>query len=60
MVKTIMVIDDNPDITFSVKKGLEDLSEEYSIICVESGKECLELLQKKQTNTDIQPGHQMI
>lgn len=45
MVKKIMVVDDNPDVIFSVKNGLEALSEDYDIKGVKSGEKCLELLQ---------------
>ena len=44
MAKKIMVIDDNPDVALSVKRGLEDLDKEYNVIGTESGEECLELL----------------
>lgn len=44
--KKIMVVDDNVDVIYSVKVGLESLSKNYEIIGVESGKECLELLEK--------------
>ena len=45
MVKKILVVDDNPDVIFSVKSGLESLTDEYQIIGAESGKKCLELLE---------------
>lgn len=45
MVKKIMIVDDNRDVIFSVKNGLESLSEEYQIIGVESGEKCLEMLE---------------
>ncbi len=45
MVKKIMVVDDNPDVIFSVKSGLETVSDEFRIIGVESGEKCLEFLQ---------------
>ncbi len=45
MVKKILVVDDNPDVIFSVKNGLESLTDEYQIIGAESGKKCLELLE---------------
>ena len=47
--KIIFVVDDEPDVTQSVKWALEYLSpSEYNVICVDNGKDCLELLQKKQ------------
>lgn len=47
--KIIFVVDDEPDVTQSVKWALEYLSpSEYDVICVDNGKECLELLEDKQ------------
>lgn len=40
-----MIVDDNPDVIFSVKNGLETLSEDYDIKGVKSGEKCLELLE---------------
>jgi CheY-like chemotaxis protein len=49
MKKKIFIVDDNPEITLSVKQALEYSNPtEYDVICVESGKKCLELLQAKQ------------
>jgi putative two-component system response regulator len=48
MVKKIFVVDDNPDVIFSVKNGLEALSEDYEIKGANSGEKCIEML---QTNT---------
>ena len=45
MGKKILIVDDNPDVIFSVKNGLESISDEYQIIGVGSGKECLDLLE---------------
>jgi len=45
LVKKVIVVDDNPDVIFSVKNGLEDISPDYQITGVESGEKCLELLQ---------------
>ena len=47
--KIIFVVDDEPDVTQSVKWALEYLNpSEYDIKCVESGKQCLELLEDKK------------
>jgi len=47
--KKIFIVDDNPEITLSVKQALEYSNPtEYDVTCVESGKKCLELLQAKQ------------
>jgi len=49
MKKKIFIVDDNPELTLSVKQALEYSNPtEYDIICVESGKKCLELLQAQQ------------
>ena len=40
-----MVVDDNTDFTYVMKKRLEKLSQEYQVIGVHSGKECFEQLQ---------------
>ena len=46
MKKTIFVVDDDPDITHSVKWVMEYLGpEKYVVICIENGNKCLELLQ---------------
>ena len=48
MIKTIYVVDDSPDISFTVKQGFKDLGAEYNIISVENGEKCLELLNDNQ------------
>ena len=48
MGKTIMVVDDNPDLTFSVKQGLEEIDTNYTVITAASAKECLTLLNNNQ------------
>ncbi|GAG28962.1 unnamed protein product [marine sediment metagenome] len=48
MSKTVMVVDDDPDVTISIKQGLENLDEEIKVLCVESGKQCLEFLGNNQ------------
>ncbi len=40
----IMVVDDNPDLIFSVKEGLSSISKDYEIIGAESGRKCLDML----------------
>jgi len=32
MVKTIMIVDDEPDVRYTVKQGLEKLSQNYRVI----------------------------
>jgi DNA-binding response OmpR family regulator len=43
-MKTILVVDDNPDVISSLKIGLEDTSRIYRIIGAENGRKCLDLL----------------
>ena len=43
--KKVMIVDDNPDILFSVKNGLESMDTDIQIQGVESGEKCLELLE---------------
>jgi len=49
-MKTILVVDDNPDVINSLKIGLEDSTREYRILGAENGQKCLDLL-----NTNITP-----
>lgn len=44
MVKTILVVDDDPGVTHTVKYGLESLDADYKVVHVDSGEKCLELL----------------
>jgi len=37
-----MVVDDDPDIIYSIREGLYT---EYEILCAESGKQCLKILE---------------
>jgi two-component system sensor histidine kinase/response regulator len=43
-MKTIMVVDDEPDQIFTVKNVLESSGGKYEVIGVNSGMQCLELL----------------
>ena len=47
MVKKVLVVDDNPDVIFSVKSGLETYDNNYKIKGVRSGRKCLEFLQNE-------------
>ena len=44
--KVILLVDDNPDLLYSVKKGLESISKGFGVVTVEGGKECLQSLKK--------------
>jgi len=48
MVKTIVVVDDEPSVIYTVKHGLEGSENEYRVIGVDRGQKCLELLENKQ------------
>ena len=44
--KIVMLVDDNLDLLYSVKKGLESISKDVEVVTVESGRKCLQLLNK--------------
>ncbi len=46
--KVIMVVDDNPDLIYSVREGLKAVAKDYDTNGVESGKKCLEALKKQK------------
>jgi len=46
MEKKIMIVDDDPGVIYTVKHGIENLDEDYKITTVDSGRKCLELLEK--------------
>ena len=48
MVKTIMVVDDEPDVRESIKMVFENSPPRYNVICADSGKECLQLLRNNK------------
>jgi len=52
MGKKVMIVDDNPDLIYIVKEGLERLDASFEVIGASSGKECFELL-KQQPHPDI-------
>ena len=45
MVKKIMVVDDDPGVIYTVKNGLEGFSDEYQVVSVNSGAQCLQMLE---------------
>ena len=47
-MKTIMVVDDEPDQIFTVKHVLESLGGKYEIVVANSGMKCLELLKNNR------------
>jgi DNA-binding response OmpR family regulator len=44
MKKTLLVVDDSPDVTTVIKSLLEQESGDYNVVIAESGEECLDLL----------------
>lgn len=49
MKKKIMIVDDDPDIIFTIKDNFENsYGNEYEVICADSGKQCLELLENNR------------
>ena len=47
-MKKIMVVDDEPDHTRTVKQVLEGSGDKYEVICAGSGMQCLQLLKDNQ------------
>jgi len=47
-LKKIIIVDDEPDIILSVKQFLEKSDDGYEIICTDSARQCLDLLNKDQ------------
>ena len=47
MVK-ILIVDDDDDVTFSLRRSLKHASDEYKISVANSGKECLEKVKKNR------------
>ena len=48
MTKKVMVVDDDPGVKFTVKRGMEGLDKDFEITTVSSGTECIELLENNQ------------
>jgi len=48
MVKTILVVDDDPDLIYTIRKGFEGIDTNYKILGAESGKKCLKLLKNNE------------
>ena len=47
--RIVMVVDDNPDLVYSVKENLEAITD-YDVITADGGKKCLEILEKQKPN----------
>jgi CheY-like chemotaxis protein len=48
MAKTIMIVDDESDVIYTIKQGLEKLNPNYKVVGAESGKKCLDFLENNQ------------
>ena len=49
MIKKIMIVDDSPELTFTVKSLLENsYDNEYEVIIADGGEKCLELLKENK------------
>jgi len=48
LVKTILVVDDESSVAYTVKTGLESLDDSYNVITLNGGKECLQYLKNNQ------------
>ena len=48
MTKKVMIVDDDPGVVFTVKRGMEGDDKDYEIIAASSGQECLQLLKNEQ------------
>jgi CheY-like chemotaxis protein len=46
MAKKIMVVDDNPDVRYTVVRGISALTDAYEFVQVEDGNQCIEMLEK--------------
>jgi DNA-binding response OmpR family regulator len=46
MKKKLLVVDDSPDVTQTIKALLEEETDEFEVIIAESGEECLDLINK--------------
>lgn len=44
MKKSLLVVDDSPDVTYALKQLFEEDLGEYKVIIAESGEDCLEIL----------------
>jgi CheY-like chemotaxis protein len=52
MTKTVVIVDDDPGVRYTIKNGLEALDPEYNVLSAESGMKCLEIL-KNNPSPDL-------
>lgn len=48
MGKKILIVDDDPGVRYTVKNGLEGFNNDYQVVTVESGRECLNMLESDE------------
>jgi len=48
MKKKIMVVDDEPDVTYTIELNLKTFDNDYEITRVKSGEQCIELLKNNE------------
>ena len=48
MTKKILTVDDEPDVMYTVKYGLEGLDSNFEVIMVDSGEKCFEILDSNE------------
>ena len=48
-MKTILIVDDEPDVTLSIKMAFEDMPPRFHVICANSGEECINILKESKT-----------
>ena len=44
MAKTVLIVDDDLGVLYTVKNGLEGLDVEYKVLSADSGEKCFEIL----------------
>ena len=47
-MKKIMIVDDESDISYTVKNGLESIDAQYRVMCVETGEECIKVFKNNE------------
>jgi CheY-like chemotaxis protein len=47
-MKKIMIVDDESDVSYTVKNGLESLDAQYRAMCVETGEEYIKILESNE------------
>ena len=48
MKKSILTVDDEIGVVYTIKHGLEGLDPDFEVTCTNSGKQCFEFLEKNQ------------